>query len=90
VSIASVSFASTSVTRDTHSVHPFPLYFSLPMLTKFPSAQLQRRRRRPEPLSCLCRRSRDPETPLEVTNLLHPLFPFFVALSCAQLLIGER
>jgi hypothetical protein len=56
------------------------------MLTRSPSAQLQRHRRWPEPSSCLYRRSRDPETPLEVTNLPHPLFlfsPLSVAHNCS-------
>lgn len=52
--------------------------------------QLQRRRRRPEPPSCLFRCSRVLEPSLEVTNLPRPLLFPFPALGYARLLTGVR
>jgi hypothetical protein len=54
-------------------IRPSPLFLSA--CTHWPpSVQPQRHRRRPKPSSCLCRRSRVPESSLEVTNLVTPSF----------------
>jgi hypothetical protein len=69
-----MSFASASVTRDTIQFAPPPLILST-RAHQTSLRQPQRRRRRPEPLSCLYHRSRVPEPSLKVTNLLRPLIP---------------
>jgi hypothetical protein len=71
----SVSFISTSATRDTLQFAISPSSSLCPLLTGLPSAQPQRRRHRPELSPCLFRRSMVPESSLEVTNLPALLFP---------------
>jgi hypothetical protein len=86
--VASVSFASASATWDTPQFAP-PLCFSLPTLTRLPSAQPQHRRRRPESSLRPCHRSRSQET-----HRGNPPPPSFIspfpALGCTRFLIGVR
>jgi hypothetical protein len=65
------------------SAYPLPLWFPLSVLTKVSLAQLESCRCRPKPLSCPYRRSRVPESSLEVSNPDLPLFsPCLPSVMC--------
>jgi hypothetical protein len=65
------------------SIYALPLWLSLPTLIGPPPRKPHRHRRRHEPSSCLCRRSKVPETSLEVTNLPRPIIsPSPLSVAC--------
>ncbi|PWZ24390.1 hypothetical protein Zm00014a_009925, partial [Zea mays] len=83
VSVATVSFAPASATRDAPQF-PLPLPISLcPRSPAVPRAAAEVRHRRPGPPSRHCRRRGVPGARLEVRNLSRPYRPLF-ALCCVN------
>jgi hypothetical protein len=80
VSVATVSFAPASATRDAPQL-PLPLPISLcPRSPAVPRAAAEVRHRRPEPPSRHCRRRGVPGARLEVKNLSRPYRPVYCLL----------
>jgi hypothetical protein len=65
------------------SIYSLPLWFPLPVFTGASHAQPESRRHRPKPLSCPYRRSKVPESSLEVSNPALPVFSLDCPRSCA-------
>ncbi|PWZ11547.1 hypothetical protein Zm00014a_040191, partial [Zea mays] len=82
VSVATVSFAPASATRDAPQF-PLPLPISLcPRSPAIPRAAAEVRHRRPGPPSRHCRRRGVPGARLEVKNLSRPYRPVYCLLPC--------